>query len=53
MNWPRIVLDGILMCLLFNAVVGMGFMQARQDRQESIRNNVENSHRVFLLTPAW
>ena len=26
MNWPRIVLDGISMCLLFNAVVGMGFM---------------------------
>jgi len=26
MNWPRIVLDGISMSLLFNAVVGVGFM---------------------------
>ena len=26
MNWSRIVLDGISTCLLFNAVVGMGFM---------------------------
>ena len=27
MNWPRIVLDGISMSLLFNAVVGVGFMR--------------------------
>ena len=26
MNWPRIILDGISMSLLFNAVVGMGFL---------------------------
>ena len=26
MNWPRIMLDGISMSLLFNAVVGVGFM---------------------------
>ena len=25
MNWPRIILDGIAMSLLFNAVVGVGF----------------------------
>jgi len=25
-NWPRIILDGISMSLLFNAVVGMGFL---------------------------
>ena len=26
MNWPRIILDGIAMSLLFNAVVGVGFL---------------------------
>lgn len=26
MNWPRIMLDGISMSLLFNAVVGVGFL---------------------------
>ena len=26
MNWPRIILDGIAMSLVFNAVVGLGFL---------------------------
>ena len=26
MNWPRIILDGLSMSLLFNAVVGVGFL---------------------------
>ena len=26
MNWPRTILDGIIMALLFNAVVGVGFL---------------------------
>ena len=26
MNWPRIALDGLSMSLLFNAVVGLGFL---------------------------
>ena len=26
MNWPRTILDGIVMALLFNAVVGVGFL---------------------------
>lgn len=26
MNWPRILLDGLSMSLLFNAVVGVGFL---------------------------
>ncbi len=26
MNWPRTILDGIAMALLFNAVVGIGFL---------------------------
>ena len=26
MNWPRTILDGIAMALLFNAVVGVGFL---------------------------
>ena len=26
MNWPKIILDGISMSLLFNAVVGVGFL---------------------------
>jgi hypothetical protein len=26
MNWPRIILDGTAMALLFNAVVGLGFL---------------------------
>lgn len=26
MNWPRIILDGISMSLLFNAVAGVGFL---------------------------
>ncbi len=30
MNWPRIILDGISMSLLFNAVVGLGFLLVPQ-----------------------
>ena len=26
MNWPRIILDGLAMSLLFNAVEGLGFL---------------------------
>lgn len=26
MNWPRIILDGLAMPLLFNAVAGLGFL---------------------------
>lgn len=26
MNWPRILLDGLAMSLLFNAVAGLGFL---------------------------
>ena len=26
MNWPRMILDGISMAMLFNAVVGIGFL---------------------------
>lgn len=26
MNWPRMILDGSVMALLFNAVVGLGFL---------------------------
>ena len=26
MNWPRTILDGTVMALLFNAVVGLGFL---------------------------
>ena len=26
MNWPRVILDGLSMSLLFNAVVGLGFL---------------------------
>ena len=27
MNWPRIILDGLSMSLLFNAVAGLGFLR--------------------------
>ena len=30
MNWPRIILDGISMSVLFNAVVGLGFLLVPQ-----------------------
>ena len=30
MNWPRIILDGVSMSLLFNAVVGLGFLLVPQ-----------------------
>ena len=30
MNWPRIILDGMSMSLLFNAVVGLGFLLVPQ-----------------------
>lgn len=30
MNWPRTILDGIAMSLLFNAVVGVGFLLVPQ-----------------------
>ncbi len=30
MNWPRIILDGVSMSLLFNAVAGLGFLLVPQ-----------------------
>lgn len=30
MNWPRIILDGLSMALLFNAVAGLGFLLVPQ-----------------------
>ena len=30
MNWPRIILDGLAMSLLFNAVAGLGFLLVPQ-----------------------
>ncbi len=30
MNWPRIILDGLSMSLLFNTVVGLGFLLVPQ-----------------------
>ena len=30
MNWPRIILDGMSLSLLFNAVVGLGFLLVPQ-----------------------
>ena len=30
MNWPRIILDGLSMSLLFNAVAGLGFLMVPQ-----------------------
>ena len=30
MNWPRVFLDGLAMSLLFNAVVGLGFLLVPQ-----------------------
>ena len=30
MNWPRIILDGLSMSLLFNAVAGLGFLLVPQ-----------------------
>ncbi|MBQ8953861.1 MAG: hypothetical protein IJ048_07065 [Clostridia bacterium] len=30
MNWPRTILDGVAMSLLFNAVVGVGFLLVPQ-----------------------
>ena len=29
MNWPRTIPDGMVMALLFNAVVGVGFLICR------------------------
>ena len=31
MNWPRIILDGLSMSLLFNAVARLGFLLWPQD----------------------
>jgi len=30
MNWPRIILDGMSMSLLFSAVAGLGFLPGQQ-----------------------
>ena len=30
MNWPRIILDGLAMSTLFNAVAGLGFLLVPQ-----------------------
>ena len=34
MNWPRIILDGISMSLLFNAVVCVGFLLYLKKRKK-------------------
>ena len=35
MNWPRIILDGLSLSLLFNAVAGLGLLDRRRSGDQS------------------
>jgi hypothetical protein len=48
MNWPRIILDGLSMSLLFNAVVGVGFLIFPQAYSTMIRKEIKESAAHFV-----
>ena len=45
MNWSRIMLDGISMSLLFNAVVGVGFLLWPQAYSTMFLKEIRPLHR--------
>ena len=44
MNWPRIILDGLSMSLLFNAAAGLNMLFCRRMYNERYENRVSARH---------
>jgi hypothetical protein len=49
MNWPRIILDGTAMALLFNAVVGVGFLLYPQAYSTMFPKEIKESAASFVV----
>lgn len=48
MNWPRIILDGVSMSLLFNAVVGLGFLLVPQAYSTMFPKEIKDAAAPFV-----
>ena len=51
MNWPRIVLDGIAMSALFNAVVGVGFFLWPQEYSVMFPKEIKEAAAPYVKGP--
>ena len=51
MNWPRTILDGIAMALLFNAVVGVGFLLYPQAYTTMFPKEIREAAAPFVDKP--
>ena len=49
MNWPRIIPDGLSMSLLFNSVVGVGFLLFPQAYSTMFPKEIKEAAAPFLL----
>ncbi len=50
MNWPRTIMDGIVMALFFNAVVGVEFLLYPQAYTTMFPKEIKEAAAAFLLT---
>ena len=48
MNWPRIILDGLAMSLLFNAVAGLGFLLVPQAYSTMFPKEIRQAAAPFM-----
>ena len=48
MNWPRIILDGLSMSLLFNAVAGLGFLLVPQAYSTMFPKEIRQAAALFV-----
>ena len=48
MNWPRTIMDGIVMALLFNAVVGVGFLLYPQAYTAMLPKEIKEAAAPFI-----
>ena len=48
MNWPRIILDGVSMSLLFNAVAGLGFLLVPQAYSTMFPREIKQAAAPFV-----
>ena len=48
MNWPRIILDGLAMSLLFNAVAGLGFLLVPQAYSTMFPKEIKEAAAPFV-----
>ena len=53
MNWPRIILDGLSMSLLFNAVVGLGFLLGPQAYSTMFPKEIKEAAAPYVERRDW